>query len=220
MLTRESLPEKVTGHLRERILLGDLPSGYHLSEVRLAERLAVSRGSVRSGIRLLENEGLVRTPANGRSIVVGLSQKDLEDLFKIRWTLESKAIETILRRDSDNDFSRLDALLNEMGAERNLPDFVELDIEFHYRLVEASQNRLLTQLWSVTRDLVRALSGISSDSYGSLDQVTRAHADLLRAMKEGRVEGAVETLREHLGTGEALISEHLSRLIGDREGPK
>lgn len=218
MLTRENLPEKVTGHLRERILLGDLPAGYHLNEVRLAERLAVSRGSIRSGIRLLENEGLVRTPGNGRSIVVGLSQKDLGDLFEIRWTLESKAIETILRRDSGNDFSRLDALLNEMWAERNLPAFVELDIEFHYRLVEASQNRLLTQLWSVTRDLVRALSEISSDSYGNLDQVTRAHGDLLSAMKEGRTEGAIEALREHLGTGKALISEHLSKLVGDREG--
>jgi DNA-binding FadR family transcriptional regulator len=149
-------------------------------------------------------------------MVVGLSQKDLQDLFEVRWTLESKAIETIVKEGSNRNLSRIDLLLREMRTERDFSTLIELDIEFHYRLVESSQNRTLIKLWSVMRDLISTLIEISSDFYERLEQVTEVHADLLGAVEEGRADRAIEILREHLDTGEALISEHLSKLSRKR----
>ena len=59
--TNEYLPlrEVVFHTLREAILTGELEPGEHLMEVKLANKLGVSRTPVREAIRKLELEGLV-----------------------------------------------------------------------------------------------------------------------------------------------------------------
>ncbi|HYZ30859.1 MAG TPA: GntR family transcriptional regulator, partial [Crenalkalicoccus sp.] len=56
----------VTARLRDGILAGDHAPGEHMHEVRLAERLGVSRTPVRAALQALAAEGLLDyTPNRG-----------------------------------------------------------------------------------------------------------------------------------------------------------
>ena len=59
--TRLSVRHRITDHLHERLLAGEFAPGARLpSEPDLARSLWVSRSSLRSGIALLEEDGLLR----------------------------------------------------------------------------------------------------------------------------------------------------------------
>ena len=67
--------------LRKGILRGDLKPGERLMEIKLANRLGVSRTPIREAIRMLELEGLVvNTPRRGAQ-VAKITEKDLRDVL-------------------------------------------------------------------------------------------------------------------------------------------
>ena len=59
-MTGYSLADKVFRQLEEEILNGALKAGEQLTEVRISQRLGVSRTPVREAIHRLEQDGLVR----------------------------------------------------------------------------------------------------------------------------------------------------------------
>lgn len=72
------LRDVVFNTLREAILTGDIEPGERLMEIRLAEKLGVSRTPIREAIRMLQLEGLVNmTPRKG-TVVAEISKEDLK----------------------------------------------------------------------------------------------------------------------------------------------
>lgn len=136
----------VAAVLREAIIEGQLSAGTPLVEMRLAEELSVSRGPVRSALHALEGEGLVRTMPNGRTVVVGFDEHDLEDLFRVRYELETTAIRWGTdRRATVKPVQDAMAAIESEGASTSR--LVDLDIDFHRALVELSGSRFLVQAW-------------------------------------------------------------------------
>ena len=62
---------QIAEHLRRQIASGDLPSGAMVpSESALVEQYGVARGTVRSALAMLENQGLIEpVPGQGRRVV-------------------------------------------------------------------------------------------------------------------------------------------------------
>lgn len=214
VITKESLADRVARTLRKAILLGEFSPGYHLNEARLSRQFAVSRGSLRGAIVLLEQEGLVQTPGNGRTVVVGLSRKDLHDLWGVRKTLEAMAIRVLIANQLNQDLGVLHDLIARLKVEQDHATLVWLDSEFHFQLVALAQNRTLTRLWSGMRGVISTVIEISSNSYQRREQIAGMHEDVLQAITEGRTEGAIELLSNHLDTGERRISEYLTQRDG------
>lgn len=208
-LSKEFLSEKVTNFLRKRILLGKYEAGYHLSEVHLSQEMAVSRGPVRDAIHRLESEGLVETPGNGRTFVVGFGEKDVKDLFDVRYMLESDAIRLITANGHQHNIGALRVLLEQMKYAKERSTLIELDVTFHYKIVELSQNRTLMNLWRVIQGLIRTLVEITTDIYGPLNKVTDIHEQLLEAIERDDPAGAQAILKEHLSTGVTVICERI-----------
>ena len=79
--------------LREAILTGELEPGERLMEIKLADKLGVSRTPIREAIRKLEIEGLVNmTPRKG-AVVAEISEEDLQNVLEVRRVLEKLAVE-------------------------------------------------------------------------------------------------------------------------------
>lgn len=86
-----STADRIADLLRERILEGELVPGSPLREAAIAAELAVSRNTLREGLRLLTSEGLVVQIQNRGASVKRLTPAEVRDLYRARRALETQA---------------------------------------------------------------------------------------------------------------------------------
>lgn len=85
-----SLAEQVFERLEIDILSGKYQPGEVLTELKLVTDLGVSRTPIREALRRLEQEHIIEISQKG-ILVLGVSQKDLEDILEIRSRIEGLA---------------------------------------------------------------------------------------------------------------------------------
>ena len=149
--TNEYLPlrEVVFHTLREAILTGELEPGEHLMEVKLANKLGVSRTPVREAIRKLELEGLVVMTPRRSAEVAKITKEDLIDVLEVRKVLESLAIELSCKNRSEEDLIKLRENLKCFKLYINKNSVTEIattDVQFHEIIYNSTGNRRLNQI--------------------------------------------------------------------------
>lgn len=164
-LQRSTHSLRITALLREYIVAGELAPGTPLVESRLAGVLQVSRGPVRNALVELDGEGLVHTESNGRSVVAGFDQGDLEDLLAVRYELESLAVRWGIERERDPAEVRatFDQMVGEGSSNERLVDF---DLGFHRQLLEYSGSRALVQSWLRLAPILHAVITVGNRRLG------------------------------------------------------
>jgi len=200
-LDGRTLWQRVYDHLREEILSGSLTPGAELSEVALAESLGVSRGPIREAIGRLASEGLVTVRPRRGAVVSSLSTEEFIELYQVREALELLAVKLAVPRLRPDDITVLQALIDEMSAraERNqVVAFFEANSAFHLRLVEASGNAKLLELYEQLLAQLGRYRLRSLTLRGNLERSVAEHAAILRAVKRGDAERAAHLMSEHI----------------------
>ena len=77
----QSLGGQIFNRIRDDILSGNYAPGEELKEATLGKQLGVSRTPVREALRQLDLEGLVEIAPNRGAKVIGISRKDVEDIY-------------------------------------------------------------------------------------------------------------------------------------------
>ena len=85
-----SLADQVFDRLENDIIMGAIPRGEVLTELKLVELLGVSRTPIREALRRLEQERLIEDSGKG-SLVLGITEDDLLDIMNIREQIEGLA---------------------------------------------------------------------------------------------------------------------------------
>jgi DNA-binding GntR family transcriptional regulator len=139
-VSNESLRGRVAASLRESILDGSLPPGAKLTEPELARQLETSRGPIREALRDLEQEGLVKSQAHRSVRVVEISREEvLEVLIPIRVVIEEYAFRRAVSNFTDDDYSALETLVEQMrtvAAASDAEALGDLDVEFHRFVID------------------------------------------------------------------------------------
>lgn len=166
-----SAAESTARHIENLILEGSLRPGEPLlPEREMALRLSVSRPTLRHGMRLLEEKGLLVADAGGTRVVAPLATSitdpliDLlstrgevvEDYLELRGTLEGMAAGLAATRANDVDRTTLQRCMDRIDAAHEKADShdeAEADVDLHVAIYEASHNIVLLQI-------MRALSGM------------------------------------------------------------
>jgi DNA-binding GntR family transcriptional regulator len=86
-----SARDLVYGELRRRLMSGAFLPGQRLREEHIASELAVSRTPVRNAIERLAAEGLVKRDGRRGTVVLGWSDRDINEAFELRLLLEPYA---------------------------------------------------------------------------------------------------------------------------------
>jgi len=162
-MKRLALPkayEAVHEALEDAIMDGRLRTGEPLpTETDLAGQFGVTRHTVREGIRVLEQTGLVKREA-GRRLFVSLPRHDelaprssrallmqkvtFRELWEVALQLEVCAADLAASRNSRKLVEVLRDNLSQMeSALKRGRDIIELDIAFHALIAEATENRVL-----------------------------------------------------------------------------
>lgn len=149
------LRDVVFNTLRRAILKGELKPGERLMEIKLANRLGVSRTPIREAIRKLELEGLVIMVPRKGAQVAQITAKDLNDVLEVRRGLEELAIKIACERISDEQVKQLEQASRRFEDTIDTNDITALakaDVEFHEIIYQATNNRRLNQLLNNIRE--------------------------------------------------------------------
>src|SRR6186713_370775 len=99
--------ERAGDALRTAILEGELVPGQRVSQEAWAARAGVSLIPVREALRVLAGEGLVTYRPRRGYVVTELDVADLEEVYRLRRTLEAEALRLGVPRASDDDVAAL-----------------------------------------------------------------------------------------------------------------
>ena len=173
-VTPEKLSTAVTRQIEKLILRGILRPGERLpAERELADKLGVSRPSLREAIAELQDKGLLTTRA-GAGIyvadVLGSAFSDalirlfadhdeaVFDYIGFRRDLEGLAACRAARLASDTDLQVIQTIMDKMEAahkKTNPADEARLDAEFHMAIIEASHNVIMLHMMRSMFQLLR-----------------------------------------------------------------
>ena len=171
----EKLSAAVVRQVELLILRGVLRPGERLpGERELAERLGVSRPSLRDALSELQERGLLASrPGSGVYVaeVLGSVFSDglarlfathdeaVFDYVAFRRDLEGIAAERAALHGSDTDLRVIETVFAKMEAahaKRDPADEARLDADFHLAIIEASHNVVMLHLMRAMFDLLRA----------------------------------------------------------------
>lgn len=159
-MVRPDTPGRILEGLRVDIVSQKYKPGYPLVEAEISLQYGASRGSVRTAFKALESEGLIRVLPNGRREVIGFSQKQVRDIYDLRWLLENRALEIIFEEASMH-LEPMIQIFSQIEACRKLPrdevDWYLLDIQFHRALMRMARNRPLLTAWETNMNVMHAV---------------------------------------------------------------
>ncbi|MEY4697337.1 MAG: hypothetical protein RIT14_1765 [Pseudomonadota bacterium] len=170
----EKLSQSVVRQIELLILRGILRPGERLpSERELAERMEVSRPSLREAVADLQARGLLVARPNAGIYVAEVlgsafspalvelfsrHEEAVFDYIAFRRDMEGLAAERAARLGSDTDLAVIDAILQKMEAahgKRDPSDEAALDAEFHMAIIEASHNVVMLHMLRSMFDLLK-----------------------------------------------------------------
>lgn len=202
MLTHKtvSLADQVFEHIERDILSGKYERGEIITENKLSAELGVSRTPIREALRRLEQEHLIEESGKG-SIVIGISEKDLEDIFLIRKQLECLAASMAAKNHTDDQLAELKETLE-------LQEFyvTKADTE-HVKYMDNKFHRILYKLTGSTvfyDTLVPLHRKIQKYRRASLQSKSRAtesvleHRRIYEAIASRDGDLAAKTVLEHI----------------------
>jgi DNA-binding GntR family transcriptional regulator len=196
-----SLRARVYNALREYILNGRYKAGENLIEMRIAEELNVSRTPVREAMRQLELEGLVESVPNKRVTVKGISQKDMEDIYRIRTVLEGLAARWAVEQITDAEINELQEVYDLMEfytMKGDVNQISKLNTRFHEIIFGSTKSNIMRHILKDFQFYVKWARHESLSSPGRKEEALREHYNILQALKNRDADSAEKYLTIHV----------------------
>ena len=186
--------------IKNMIVAGDLRPGDRLPrEADLAERLGLSRNSLREAVKALslihvldvrQGDGTYVTSLapglllDALSFVVEFHRDDtVLEFLEVRRILEPAATALAAHRMTDDDIAGLRAVHEDLAKEPSIDALVANDLEFHRRIAAGAGNGVLTSLIdSLSGRTTRARIWRGLTEEGAVDKTHEQHAAILEAI--------------------------------------
>ncbi len=157
---------------------------------------------MREALKELEGQGLIRSIPRKGAVVLGFSPDDAEELYDIRFALETRIFETLVERNllTEDDYDHLYSLYSELlsvasgdgGKDDKVLAFSRIDLEFHLFIAERSGKPWTIRiLRGVYFQLHQAMLRHLEDE-DELVSSAKAHLKIIEALKKGDLESIRE----------------------------
>ena len=199
--TTKSLEEQVYLALEEAIIAGEYKKGDSLTEMSLSKKLGVSRTPIRAALARLSKEGLVEISPNRGAVVVGVTDEDLSDVYRIRIRLEGLASAMAATRISDEEKGELLETLELSEfylGKGDTEKLKELDTAFHKVVYKASGSRMICSILSDLHQNIRSYRKLSLAVPGRLEKSIKEHRDIYNAIASGNADEADRLTSDHI----------------------
>lgn len=186
--------------IRQAIVEHALQPGARLPEDELGAQFGISRTLVRAALARLASQGLVQTGNKRVATVARPSLEEARAVFEVRRCLEAEVVRRVAAQWKPAWGAALEQHVREeraaagAGASRVS---IRLAGEFHIRLAQLAGNPLLARyLDEVTTrcSLILSVHGRPHSSECAVNE----HLGLIKALRRGDAEAAVEAMAQHL----------------------
>jgi GntR family transcriptional regulator, transcriptional repressor for pyruvate dehydrogenase complex len=231
-----ALTDQAIEKIKDLIVAGEFSPGAKLPKEReLAERLGLSRNSLREAVRALtligvleprQGDGTYVTSLEPELLLAGtmfvsdlLTGTTLLELHEVRRILEPAATALAAMRLTEDELQLLAECLQRMDAAETTQAFIDSDLEFHRIIVSACGNATLASLiQNLSGGTLRARLWRAINERGAVDSTRELHHDIYRALvaRDSNLAAAADLI--HLAAGERWlrgILEQETRAAGE-----
>ncbi|CAB3817822.1 GntR family transcriptional regulator [Achromobacter anxifer] len=220
-VTRSSLTGQVYRTLRDRLMSGRFQPGERLKISTLAADLEVSETPVREAILLLTNDGAIEMKAGYYFLTRRLSLSEYLEIRRLRLHLEPMAaVEALAHTDPAfiADLERIHATLIRAEEEKDYPQAVQSNYDFHFSLYRRSGmpqlTEILERLWIQAGPLLNYLYPHGHPTYEGEHQ----HLRIIDALKAGDAAALATAVEQDLIEGGEQFVAYLESI--DHEEPE
>ena len=241
-IEKENAADRIARTIRGRIFSGDLGPGEKLPPEReLARAFGVNRTTLREAIKKLELLRLVSVrqgdgitvldyrrragfdliPFLLQSVLQGEGrggEKLLADMLEARKGVLAELMGIAARKIRKKQVARLRTLLEEIDAAGADPaDLVDLDMEFHERVIEIADNDVVGLAYNTLRRLYENNRDFFVSNYAGRERSLAMYRGMIERLSARDEEGCREFYRRWTGEMDAIF---LKRLAREKKGRK
>lgn len=216
-LEAPTLARRSFDSIKADIISGQLAQGSRIVESDLALKYGISRGPLREAIHRLEQIKLIVRVPHAGSRVVTLDIKMMQDIYSAREALEGMAARLAARLMPEAEINALSDLLDQHAksiseTEGNAYFQREGDIDFHYRVALASQNRwILENLHGELYQLIRMGRHQSGQIPARAQIALEQHRQIANAIAQRDEELAEILMRRHISGAWEIVKQILEK---------
>lgn len=215
---RKGVADRVATDLLRLIAAGEFKTGDRLpGERQLAERMNVSRVSVRAALQRLKAQGFVSAVQGGGTRVVSgaggtdpalaelvrLDRSSLQDLAEMRLILEVWAARRAASHASQDDLADINRIVARMEGPASQDETkAELDMAFHLAVAKASGSIVYRHLLALIRSTLTEMLAFHRYELFGTDwddrEVLRQHQAIAQAVTARDPDAAADAMQQHL----------------------
>ncbi len=219
----------IVQRVRDAVDRGELQIGARLPPEReLIQQFGYSRAVVREALRLLESEGLIKLHSgrNGGAMIhqpsadrfvsgiktlLGLQNTSWDEVYEMLRYLEPLTAELAATRATSADIDAMQRTIDMMRQNADNPEISRVEgNRFHILMGEATQNRMLSLMTTLTREIVVRMEYPGAGTF--VEEISAIHQKILDAIKANDATTARRRAVRHLNACECMLREQRDAL--------
>lgn len=192
--------------LRVRIVSGEYPPGFHLTEESIAQEFGISRSPVRTALRQLAEILLVEIVPNQGAYVAEFTISDVKEVFELRKILEAHGAGLAALHRNIDDIARLEDLLNQMRHAIDTPAPIRTELlhanneQFHHAILLAAKSPRLREITMGLASKSTTLGSYFGYDNSEIENSYQGHEEIFRAIERRQPDRASSLMWVHLDT--------------------
>ncbi|THF54840.1 FadR family transcriptional regulator [Mesorhizobium composti] len=224
-LARTSAVQSVVSTLRSEIPENYKPGDLLQNERDIAERLDVSRNTVREALIHLEAFGIIEKTQRGPRVCapnIGAvfhvmdqyfdrSPKTCQDLLDFRRIIDLGLLPQALENATEDDLALLEKHVSRMERALTAREAAEADYAFHNEIVRVADNRVAMTLYTVLTHTLIFYMEIGKNSRENSERTIEDHRAIVAALRSRNLPDALRALSNHYEYSEQAVRAVLTR---------
>lgn len=201
-----TLSDRIYHILKKQILQHTLPPGTRLVDYQIAQQLGVSRTPVREAIYHLVRSGFVENSDKRGFYVLSASHQDIDEWYEVRQIIDEAVVSRLIRPATAQMGKYYHQQLLQLERqylqeyESHPHQFSVVDEHFHSHMVAILDNQRIAHFYASTAHPLRAFRYSNDSSPAWRDCFHQTHLLLLRRIHERDLPGALQLVRQHVGS--------------------
>ena len=237
--TRRSRPERVAEAIKDWVVDQGLHPGDRLpGEAELISRFAMSKGTIREAMRILQAQGLVTTKTGpGGGSFVGEVTFDrasallanyfyfrdvsIDDIYQVRIALEPDLAAKLAGHLTEAQLAELESIMKDYADPAETAEDERLQhvdsLRFHARLSDFGQNALLgffiAFMAQILADLTVYKRLYTAPNHDLWRKGRKHQSDLIASLRKGDAEQARATMKSHMQMARKMMEDQEAEVM-------